>query len=65
MDAHLDLFERMPAGRDYLLGDFSARGRPRTTSAFHRVLDEHQSLGPRRPALARWIARVDALPRAI
>ena len=77
MDDRLDLFERLLCDRDHLLGDLSAadfaafpflkyaRGRdPRDDELFHVILDEHQSLGPGRPRLARWIERIDALPRA-
>jgi len=77
MDARLDLFEEMLEGREHLFGqDFSAadcvafpflkyaRGSESgDTEAFHRVLDEHQSLAAR-PRLAAWIERVDARPRA-
>ena len=31
---------------------------------YHRVLDEHQSLGSNHPRLAAWIERIDAMPRA-
>ena len=77
MDQRLDLFEQMLRGRDHLLGqDFSAadcvafpflkyarRSENGDTEAFHRVLDEHQSLAGR-PRLAAWIERVDERPRA-
>ena len=77
MDQRLDLFEQMLRGRDHLLGhDFSAadcvafpflkyaRGSENgDTEAFHRMLDEHQSLAGR-PRLAAWIERVDERPRA-
>ncbi len=77
MDQRLDLFERMLAGRDHLYGELSAadfyafpflkyaRSRdPVDDELFHRVLDDHQSLGADRPRLADWIERIDALPRA-
>ena len=71
MDAHLDRFEALLSGREYLLGpEFSAAdcaaypflkyaaGRePGDDEAFHRVCDEHQSVEGR-PALAAWIERV-------
>ncbi len=78
MDAHLDLFERLLHDRDHLMGDelsaadlaafpFLKYARPREPGddeAFHRILDEHQTLGHARPRLAAWIDRVDGLPRA-
>ena len=70
MAAHLDLFERLLDGRDFLLGGFSAAdcaaypflkyaaGRdPADDEAFHVILDEHQSVEGR-PRLAAWIDRV-------
>ena len=78
MAEHLDLFERLLAGGDYLLGagpsaaDFAAfpflkyaRGRdPDDDELFHRILELHQPLGDDHPRLAAWIERIDALPRA-
>jgi glutathione S-transferase len=77
LDARLDLFERLLAGRDHLTGDEVsaadfivfpfikyARSRdPADDELFHRLLNEHQQLEGR-PRLAAWIERVDALPRA-
>ena len=77
MDAWLDLFERLLAGREHLLAhEFSAAdcvafpflkfagGRdPDDDELFHRILDEYQSVEGR-PRLAAWIKRVDARPRA-
>lgn len=77
MQAWLDLFEGLLAGRTFMLGDrFSAadciafpflkyaRGRDaEDDELYHRIVDEHQSLDGR-PRLAAWIDRVDALPRA-
>lgn len=77
MDAWLDVFEGLLAGRDYLLGEALsaadliafpflkyARGRdPADDELYHRVVDEHQSLAGR-PRLAAWIERIDSLPRA-
>jgi glutathione S-transferase len=73
----LDLFEALLAGRDYLLGDFSAADcaafpflryglthDPSDDEPFHLVLVEHLRLGGRYPRLEAWIRRVDALPRA-
>lgn len=70
MEGHLDLFERMLAGREFLLGGFSAAdccaypflkyaaGRDRADGeSFHRILDEHQSVDGR-PRLRSWIERV-------
>lgn len=76
MRGHLDLFESMLAGREHLMGPFSAAdcvaypfvkyavGRePQDDELFHRVLDEHQSLGDDQPRLASWIARMGERPR--
>jgi glutathione S-transferase len=73
----LDLFERMLAGREHLLGEFSAadcaafpflkyaRFRDlEDDEPFHRVLDEFQQLGDGHPRLAAWIDRVNERPRA-
>ena len=73
----LDLFEGMLAGRDYLMGDFSAAdccawpflryallSEPGDSYRFHRILVEWQPLGDRHPRLAAWIRRVDRHPRA-
>ncbi len=70
MAAHLDLFEWLLDGRDFLLGGFSAAdcaaypflkyaaGRdPADDEAFHVILDEHQSVEGR-PRLAAWIDRI-------
>lgn len=76
MNAWLDLFEGLLAGRDFLLADAVsaadfiafpflkyARGRdPADDELYHRVVDEQQSLDGR-PRLAAWIDRIDALPR--
>lgn len=72
IDRHLDLFERLLTGRGFLFGDFGAAdvcaypflkyaaGRdPADDEAFHRILDEHQSVAGR-PRLAAWIARISA-----
>jgi glutathione S-transferase len=73
----LDLFERMLAGGDHLLGAFGAAdcaafpflkfaaGRdPADDEPFHRVLERELALGGGFPRLAAWIERVDARPRA-
>jgi glutathione S-transferase len=73
----LDLLERLLAGRDHLLGDFSAADcaafpfvkyarlrEPEDDELFHCILDEHQQLGDDHPGLAEWIDRVNARPRA-
>lgn len=72
MAGHLDLFERMLTGRDYLLGDFSAADcaaypflryaahrDPEDHEPFHLILEEHQTVEGR-PRLAEWIERVAA-----
>ena len=78
MAEHLDLFERMLDGRDYLMGDevsaadFAAfpflkyaliPKLPDDDEPFHQVLDDHQQLGDDHPRLKAWIERIDALPR--
>jgi glutathione S-transferase len=77
MAASLDLFEGMLAGREHLMGEFSAadcaafpflkyaRFRdPADDEPFHRVLDDFQQLGDGHPRLAAWIDRVNERPRA-
>ena len=74
--AHLDLLDRMLAGNEYLLGEFSAAdivtyphvkyaaGRPEEDDElFHVILDDHQSVDGR-PRLAAWIARMAERPMA-
>lgn len=76
MDRHLDLFERMLAGRVYLFDEFSAAdcaaypflkyaaGRdPADDEPFHVILDDHQTVEGR-PRLAAWIERMASHPRA-
>jgi glutathione S-transferase len=77
LDARLDRFEQLLAGRDHLMAEqvsaadfivfpFIKYARSRDSAddeLFHRLLDEHQQLEGR-PRLAAWIERVDALPRA-
>jgi glutathione S-transferase len=73
----LDLFEAILAGRDYLLGDFSAADcaafpflkyglihDPDDDEPFHLVLIEHLALEGAHPRLEAWIRRVDSHPRA-
>ena len=78
MRTNLDLFERLLAGGDYLMGegpsaaDFAAfpflkyaRGRdPDDDELFHRILELNQPLGDDHPRVAAWLERIDALPRA-
>lgn len=77
MRAHLDVFEDLLAGRDYLLGEFSAAdcaafpflkyalgSEPDDDERFHRILEKHQPLGDEHPRLEAWIRRVDQRPRA-
>ncbi|MGH7588362.1 MAG: glutathione S-transferase C-terminal domain-containing protein, partial [Gemmatimonadota bacterium] len=68
--------EHLLAVQDFLMGDELsaadcagfpflkyAHGRdPADDEAFHRILDEHQTVDDR-SRLAAWIDRVDALPR--
>jgi glutathione S-transferase len=73
----LDLFEALLAGRDHLLGDFSAADcaafpflkyglihDPADDEPFHLVLIEHLALDGAYPRLEAWIRRVDARPTA-
>jgi maleylpyruvate isomerase len=76
MDGWLDLFERLLAGRDFLVSEeisaadfvaypflkYAAGREPADDELFHRILDEHQSVEGR-PRLADWITRVGALPQ--
>jgi glutathione S-transferase len=78
MIRHLDRFEDMLAGGDYLIGDtltaadicafpflkFSSVQDPADDELFHLILRDRQRDGRRRPRLAAWVSRVDALPRA-
>lgn len=78
LQARLDVFAALLEGRDFLCGAALsaadcvaypfvkyARGRrPEDDERFHRVLDEHQVLGPQHHALAAWIERMGALPQA-
>ena len=78
MQERLSWFNDLLDGRDFLFGaSLSAAdcvafpflkyalGRDRgDDELFHRVLDEHQTLAAEHARLARWLARVDALPRA-
>ena len=79
MAEHMDRFERMLDGRDYLMGDEVSAADfvafpflkyalipklPDDDEPFHKVLDDHQQLGDDHPRLKAWIERVDALPRA-
>ena len=74
---HLDRFEALLDGRDFLFGDvgaadcaafpflrYATRHDPADDELFHRVLAEHQSVGDSHPRLRAWIDRMDALPRA-
>ena len=77
LGAHLDVFERLLSGREFLLGGFGAADcvaypflkyaaarDPADDELFHRILDEHQPLGDSHPNSAAWIARVGERPRA-
>jgi glutathione S-transferase len=78
MQGRLSLFDQLLQGRDFLFGStlsaadciafpflkFALVRDPADDELFHRILDEHQTLGAGHAALARWIERVDALPRA-
>ncbi len=77
MQGHLDLFEQMLSGRDYLMGEYGAADMaafpflkyavfpiPAETYLFHRVLRDYQKPGATHPRLVEWIRRVDSKPRA-
>ena len=77
MTGALELFEGMLAGRDHLMGDFSAADccafpfvkyalieEKEDGYLFHRILTQHQPLGSTHPRLTAWIKRVDQRPRA-
>jgi glutathione S-transferase len=75
--AHLDVFEALLDGRDYLFGDaltaadllafpflkYGAHIEPADDERFHQVLNEGMPLDGH-PRLRAWIERIDALPRA-
>ena len=77
MTGSLPLFEGMLAGRDYLMGEFSAAdccafpfikygllgAPPDDHHLFHKILVDHQPIDGRLPRLAEWIRRVDLRPR--
>lgn len=77
MAGALVVFERMLAGRAYLLGDefsaadcavypflkYAAWRDPQDDELFHRVLDSYQQLGDGHPRLKDWIERMDERPR--
>ena len=79
MAAALGAFEALLDGRPYLFGDslsaadcitfpflkYAAIRDPADDELFHRVLEDYQPLGDAHPRVAEWIARVDALPRAL
>jgi glutathione S-transferase len=77
MTAHLDVFEALLAGGDFLLGPLGAGDfvaypflkyalsrDPGDTELFHVILGDYQPLGDTHPRLRAWIERVGALPRA-
>jgi glutathione S-transferase len=77
MAGWLDLFEAMLAGRDHLMGDFSAADcaaypflkyarvrEPDDDELFHLILERHQRLGEEHDRLAAWIDRMNERPRA-
>lgn len=77
MTDSLDLFEAMLAGRDYLMGEFSAAdciaypflryalGKdPDDDYLFHQILVDYLSLGDTHPNLGRWFTRMSEHPQA-
>jgi glutathione S-transferase len=77
MTGALDLFEGMLAGRDYLMGEFSAADcaafpflryaaippEKDDVERFHRILVDYQPLGGNHPQLGEWIRRMDRHPK--
>ena len=76
MQAWLEVFESLLAGRDHLFGEFSAADcaafpflkfarlrDPADDERFHLILEEHLQLGGRHPRLDGWIERVNERPR--
>jgi glutathione S-transferase len=75
---HLDRFEAMLAGQDYLFAGtltaadlcafpflkFATVHDPEDDELFHMILRDRQRDGKERPRLAAWIDRLNALPRA-
>ncbi len=74
---YLDRFEELLAGRDYLMGEFSAADcaaypflrfalfhEPDDPWLFHKILVEHQPLGTDHPRLTEYLRRMDQRPRA-
>ena len=77
LSGSLELFEAMLAGRDYLMGEFSAAdcaafpflkyglfNDPEDTELFHKVLVDNLPIDPAHPRLCAWIERTDERPRA-
>ena len=77
LESALTLFEDLLAGRDHLMGDFSAADcaafpflkyavlfDERDDELFHRILLDFQRSDGRHPRLEAWIRRVDERPRA-
>jgi glutathione S-transferase len=79
MAESMDLFERLLAGRDHMMGDevsaadFAAfpflkyallEMDPADDERFHRILFDHLPMDDEHPRLRDWIERIDALPRA-
>lgn len=76
--ATLPWFEALLSGRRHLLGDepeiadvvafpflrYALLHDPDDREVFHRILIDGLALGDDHPALAAWITRMDALPRA-
>lgn len=77
MSDSLDLFEGMLAGRDYLMGEFSAADclaypflryslgkQAEDDYLFHQILVDYLPLGDTHPNLRRWLERVADHPQA-
>ena len=74
---HVGRFEAMLAGREYLMGEFSAADcaafpflrfglflQPDDPWLFHKILAEHQPLGEDHPRLSEYVRRMERRPRA-
>jgi glutathione S-transferase len=77
MTEALDIFEAMLAGRDHLMGEFSAADcaafpfvryalippEKDDEELFHKILVDYQPLGKNHPRVGAWIRRVNERPR--
>jgi glutathione S-transferase len=77
LQGHLDLFEQMLTGREYVLEDYSAADMaafpfvkfatifpPGDSHLFHQILRDYQKPGSTHPNVRLWIERMNGKPRA-